>query len=43
MAVVALNPGVINTDMLVSCFGESASQYETPDAWYVLAIPFLQQ
>ncbi|KAL3724218.1 hypothetical protein ACJRO7_036262 [Eucalyptus globulus] len=37
MAVVALNPGVINTDMLVSCFGESASLYETPDAWAVKA------
>ncbi|XP_030539362.1 NADPH-dependent pterin aldehyde reductase-like [Rhodamnia argentea] len=33
MAVVALNPGVINTDMLASCFGNSASLYQAPDAW----------
>ncbi|GAQ88974.1 NAD(P)-binding Rossmann-fold superfamily protein [Klebsormidium nitens] len=30
---VALNPGVINTDMLQSCFGSSASMYQTPDTW----------
>lgn len=34
MAIVALNPGVINTDMLASCFGDSASLYQAPDAWY---------
>ncbi|XP_019463306.1 PREDICTED: NADPH-dependent pterin aldehyde reductase [Lupinus angustifolius] len=33
MAVVALNPGVINTDMLASCFGTSAALYQTPEAW----------
>ncbi|XP_038891403.1 NADPH-dependent pterin aldehyde reductase-like isoform X2 [Benincasa hispida] len=33
MAIVALSPGVINTDMLASCFGDSASLYQTPDAW----------
>ncbi|XP_068653120.1 NADPH-dependent pterin aldehyde reductase [Aristolochia californica] len=33
MAIVALNPGVINTDMLASCFGSSASLYPTADAW----------
>ncbi|XP_030459174.1 NADPH-dependent pterin aldehyde reductase-like [Syzygium oleosum] len=37
MAVVALNPGVINTDMLASCFGDSASLYQAPDAWAVKA------
>ncbi|XP_031380202.1 NADPH-dependent pterin aldehyde reductase [Punica granatum] len=37
MAVVALNPGVINTDMLASCFGSSASLYQAPDAWAVKA------
>lgn len=36
MAVVALNPGVVNTDMLASCFGSSASLYQAPDAWYVI-------
>lgn len=37
MAVVALNPGVINTDMLASCFGASASLYQTPEAWALKA------
>ncbi|MFQ6642992.1 hypothetical protein Gotur_017391 [Gossypium turneri] len=32
-AVVALSPGVINTEMLQSCFGNLASGYQTPDAW----------
>ncbi|RVW44306.1 NADPH-dependent pterin aldehyde reductase [Vitis vinifera] len=33
LAIVALNPGVINTDMLMSCFGGSAALYQTPEAW----------
>lgn len=33
IAVVALNPGVINTEMLQSCFGSSASVYPTPESW----------
>ncbi|KAJ9174790.1 hypothetical protein P3X46_013397 [Hevea brasiliensis] len=33
MAVIALNPGVIHTEMLQSCFGTSASIYQAPDAW----------
>ncbi|GFY94671.1 NAD(P)-binding Rossmann-fold superfamily protein [Actinidia rufa] len=33
MAIVALNPGVINTDMLASCFGNSAALYQTPESW----------
>ena len=33
MAIVALNPGVINTDMLASCFGSSAGMYQTPESW----------
>ncbi|CAF2259914.1 unnamed protein product [Brassica napus] len=37
MAVVALNPGVINTEMLTSCFGNTASLYQAPDAWAVKA------
>ncbi|TYH65306.1 hypothetical protein ES332_D06G046800v1 [Gossypium tomentosum] len=32
-AVVALSPGVINTEMLQSCFENSALGYQTPDAW----------
>lgn len=38
VAIVALNPGVINTDMLASCFGNSASLYQQPEAWYVMHI-----
>lgn len=40
MAIVALNPGVINTDMLTSCFGTSAASYQPPDAWYVTLFSF---
>lgn len=41
MAAVPLNPGVINTEMLQSCFGESASDYRTPEQWAKTAAPFL--
>jgi NAD(P)-dependent dehydrogenase (short-subunit alcohol dehydrogenase family) len=41
MAAVALNPGIINTDMLQSCFGGSASSYPSPAAWAKTAVPFL--
>jgi NAD(P)-dependent dehydrogenase (short-subunit alcohol dehydrogenase family) len=41
MAAVALNPGIINTDMLRSCFGGSASGYPAPEEWAKIAAPFL--
>ncbi len=41
MAAVALNPGVIDTDMLRSCFGSAASMYPQADAWSERAIEFL--
>jgi NAD(P)-dependent dehydrogenase (short-subunit alcohol dehydrogenase family) len=41
MAAVALNPGIINTDMLQSCFGGSASGYRSPAEWAKSAVPFL--
>lgn len=41
MAAVALNPGIINTDMLQKCFGNSAAHYPTPDQWAKRAVPFL--
>lgn len=41
MAAVALNPGIINTDMLRSCFGGSASSYPSPEQWATVAVPFL--
>lgn len=33
MAAVPLNPGIINTEMLQSCFGESADRFRTADEW----------
>lgn len=41
MAAVPLNPGVINTDMLRSCFGDSAAAYPEAQEWAKLAVPFL--
>ncbi|MCX6896189.1 MAG: SDR family NAD(P)-dependent oxidoreductase, partial [Verrucomicrobia bacterium] len=41
MAAVALNPGIIHTAMLESCFGGSASSYPSPEEWAKLAVPFL--
>jgi len=41
MAAVPLNPGIINTGMLRSCFGGSASGYPTPEEWAKIAVPFL--
>jgi NAD(P)-dependent dehydrogenase (short-subunit alcohol dehydrogenase family) len=41
MCAVPLNPGIINTDMLHSAFGEGASSYPTPEAWAAKAVPFL--
>lgn len=41
LAAVALNPGIINTEMLQSCFGGSASSYPAPAAWASAAVPFL--
>ena len=41
MAAIPLNPGVINTDMLRSCFGAEAASYPSPDEWARTAVPFL--
>lgn len=41
MAAVALNPGVINTEMLQSCFGASASSYPDPETWAERAVPYI--
>lgn len=40
-AAVPLNPGIINTGMLRSCFGGSATSYPTPVEWARIAAPFL--
>jgi len=41
MAAVALNPGVIHTAMLESCYGQSAKSYPGPERWAERAAPFL--
>lgn len=41
MAAVPLNPGVIDTDMLRSCFGEGAGSYPSPEQWAKQAVPFV--
>jgi NAD(P)-dependent dehydrogenase (short-subunit alcohol dehydrogenase family) len=41
LAAVALNPGIIDTRMLRSCFGEEAGSYPTPEEWAKVAVPFL--
>jgi NAD(P)-dependent dehydrogenase (short-subunit alcohol dehydrogenase family) len=40
MAAVPVNPGIIDTDMLRSCFGASSSEYPDPAEWAKSAIPF---
>lgn len=41
MAAVAFNPGIIDTDMLRSCFGLSAEAYPSPEQWARTAAPYL--
>jgi NAD(P)-dependent dehydrogenase (short-subunit alcohol dehydrogenase family) len=41
LTAVALNPGVIDTDMLRSCFGGGAGGYPSPEKWARTAVPFL--
>lgn len=41
MCAVPLNPGIINTDMLQSAWGDDASSYPTPEKWAQKAVPFL--
>jgi NAD(P)-dependent dehydrogenase (short-subunit alcohol dehydrogenase family) len=41
MAAIPLNPGIIHTDMLQSCFGGAAANYPSPAQWAKQAAPFL--
>jgi NAD(P)-dependent dehydrogenase (short-subunit alcohol dehydrogenase family) len=41
MAAVPLNPGIINTAMLQSCFAGGSASYPTADEWAKTAVPFL--
>lgn len=40
VAAYAVNPGVIDTDMLRTSFGDAAGAYEKPDEWVGVAAPF---
>lgn len=42
LACVAASPGVIDTDMLRTSWGEAASAYQGVDEWAKSAIPFLE-
>ena len=41
LAAVPLNPGIVDTDMLRSCFGDKAAKYFGPDEWANTAVPLL--
>ncbi len=41
MAAVPLNPGVIDTDMLRSCWADGAASYPKAEAWAKTAAPFI--
>jgi NAD(P)-dependent dehydrogenase (short-subunit alcohol dehydrogenase family) len=41
MAALPLNPGVIDTDMLRTCWADEAAQYPDPADWAERAVPFL--
>jgi NAD(P)-dependent dehydrogenase (short-subunit alcohol dehydrogenase family) len=41
LAAVAVNPGIIDTEMLRTCFGDAAADYPGADEWVKRAGPFL--
>ena len=41
MCAVPLNPGIINTEMLQSCFASGAEMYPKPAEWAREAVPFI--
>ena len=43
LSCVALNPGVINTEMLQKCWGNDAENYQNSEDWARLAVPFIQK
>jgi NAD(P)-dependent dehydrogenase (short-subunit alcohol dehydrogenase family) len=40
LAAVAVNPGVIDTEMLRSCWGDGAGECPSPNEWAARAVPF---
>ena len=43
MAAVALNPGIIDTDILRSCFGDASASCPDPTTWARRAVPQILQ
>ena len=41
LAAVPLNPGIINTDMLQTCWGDGANSYPDASNWAKRAVPML--
>jgi len=41
MAAIPLSPGIIQTQMLRSCFGAEAKNYDTPEKWAQKAVPYI--
>jgi NAD(P)-dependent dehydrogenase (short-subunit alcohol dehydrogenase family) len=41
MAAIPLNPGIIDTEMLRSCFGDEAGNYPSAVEWARRAVPFI--
>jgi NAD(P)-dependent dehydrogenase (short-subunit alcohol dehydrogenase family) len=40
LAAIPVNPGIIDTEMLRTCFGNAAGSYPTPKHWARRAVPF---
>lgn len=43
LAAVPLNPGIIDTDMLRSCWADEAKQFPGPEEWSRVAAPYILQ
>jgi NAD(P)-dependent dehydrogenase (short-subunit alcohol dehydrogenase family) len=41
MAAIPMSPGIIDTDMLRSTFGDNAGNYPDPESWARVAAPFI--
>jgi len=41
MSAATLNPGIINTQMLQSCFGDAAQSYPSAQRWAARAVPYI--
>jgi NAD(P)-dependent dehydrogenase (short-subunit alcohol dehydrogenase family) len=41
IGTVALNPGVINTEMLQKCWGDEANNFPGAEQWAITAAPFI--